>query len=80
MTNEVQNIIDFLDLTPHPEGGYFKEIYRNTGVIPNQYLGTNFEGNRNIATGIYFYYLQIHFRLFIEFNKMKLGIFTKGVL
>ena len=47
-------IIKALELKPHPEGGYFKEVYRSDGQINQSCLGEDFEGNRNYATGIYF--------------------------
>jgi len=50
----VQLLIDKLELLPHPEGGYFKETYRSQGEIPEASLSSDFEGNRNYATGIYY--------------------------
>lgn len=45
-----EQIITQLNLLPHPEGGYYKEIYRS-------HTETSFEGfngNRNICTSIYY--------------------------
>ena len=39
-------IINTLGLSPHPEGGYFKETYRSTGVISTL--------QRNYSTAIYY--------------------------
>ncbi len=45
----VKDIINILNLSPHPEGGYFKETYRATEITKNS------ENNpRNISTAIYF--------------------------
>ena len=42
--------IDHYQMQTHPEGGYFKEIYRNNETcIPN-----NSNDTRNLATSIYF--------------------------
>ncbi len=30
---KIEYIIDIIDLKAHPEGGYFKKIYRNFSVI-----------------------------------------------
>ncbi|AGC78239.1 hypothetical protein LX97_02966 [Nonlabens dokdonensis] len=49
-----QQIIDKLELQPHPEGGYFKETYRSTGKIPQESLGDGYSGKRNFSTCIYF--------------------------
>jgi len=48
-------IIAFLNLTPHPkEGGYFKEIYRSSEVIPEKALPSRYKGIRSLATAIYY--------------------------
>lgn len=43
-----------LNLSPHPEGGWFRELYRNNVEIPEEITGTAYKGNRNLATSIYF--------------------------
>lgn len=43
-----------LALQPHPEGGYFREIYRATDQIPATALPTRYHGPRALATSIYF--------------------------
>lgn len=39
-------------MTPHPEGGFYKETYRSDGLIPAQALPHNFTGNRSYCTAI----------------------------
>ncbi|MFH0735742.1 MAG: cupin domain-containing protein [bacterium] len=46
--------IEKLDLTPHPEGGYFKEVYRSNEIINIQGLPQRYGGERNFGTSIYF--------------------------
>ncbi|MEY4669068.1 MAG: hypothetical protein RL518_1767 [Pseudomonadota bacterium] len=46
--------VSALSLAPHPEGGFFKETYRASAVIPVGALGDRFSGPRNVATGIYY--------------------------
>lgn len=46
--------IDKLQLQKHPEGGWFKEIYRSNEVIPASVLTTGFSGSRSISTSIYY--------------------------
>lgn len=48
MNNRIQHLIDTLQLKPHPEGGYYREVYRSEPSIstPN--------GERNLMTSIYF--------------------------
>lgn len=46
--------IEKLHLTPHPEGGYFTEIYRAEGVIAKDSLPLRYAGGRAYATTIYY--------------------------
>ncbi len=43
-------IIEKLDMTPHPEGGYFKEIYRSIDTVYSK----NASSERSALTDIYF--------------------------
>jgi predicted cupin superfamily sugar epimerase len=49
-----EECIHYLNLQPHPEGGWFKEIYRNNEIITDIELNTKYSGKRNLATSIYF--------------------------
>jgi uncharacterized protein len=42
-----------LELKPHPEGGYYREIYRGDELI-SKGLPERFEGNRSLYSSIYF--------------------------
>lgn len=46
--------IEHLKLTPHPEGGFYRETYRSVGGIPAGALAPEFDGPRDFATAIYF--------------------------
>ncbi|MGH2563798.1 MAG: cupin domain-containing protein [Ginsengibacter sp.] len=46
--------IKYLQLQPHPEGGYFKETYRAEESIPTVALPIRFTGERNFSTSIYY--------------------------
>ena len=51
--SNVSNIIQKLGLLPHPEGGFYKEVYRSEGKHP--FAGTlDFPQQRNYCTSIYF--------------------------
>jgi uncharacterized protein len=52
--NSVEKIISYLELKPHPEGGYFKETYRSEGEINQNSLNPEYNGKRNYSTCIYF--------------------------
>ncbi len=52
MSSRKQTLIDALQLQPHPEGGFYKELYRSDGVIET---GTgSFPDKRNFCTSIYY--------------------------
>lgn len=46
--------IGLLSLRPHPEGGYFREVYRSRETIEGDALPARFKGSRSFSTGIYF--------------------------
>lgn len=45
MNEKIIELIDTLELQPHPEGGFYKETYRSDQVLEN---------DRNLMTSIYF--------------------------
>lgn len=49
-----QDYIKTLGLLPHPEGGYFKEIYRAAGIISQPNLPMRYSGGRAYSTSIYY--------------------------
>ena len=51
---KAQYWIDGLSLNRHPEGGWYKELYRSNEVIALSHLPSRFSGNRAFATSIYF--------------------------
>lgn len=47
--------IKLLNMTSHPEGGYYKEFYRSQKLIePGNSVLKGYKGERNLATSIYF--------------------------
>lgn len=46
--------IQKLQLIRHPEGGYYKEVYKNEESITSSQLKSDYEGKRPLATSIYF--------------------------
>lgn len=74
----INEIIEKLDLQTHPEGGYFKEVYRSNGTIPKTVLGNNYSGPRNYATSIYFLLTSDNFSAFHKINQDETWHFYKG--
>ncbi len=52
--NTVNYWIEKLELTKHPEGGYFKEVYRSDENMEESALPERYRGERAFATSIYF--------------------------
>jgi hypothetical protein len=46
--------IERLGLAPHPEGGYFREVYRSADRIAAPGLPSRYAGPRSLATSIYY--------------------------
>ncbi len=61
-------IINQLNLQPHPEGGFYKEVYRSKEVITREFLPLIFSGSRSFSTSIYFL---IKAENFSAFHKIK---------
>ena len=49
-----QWIIEALGLEAHPEGGFYKETYRNAEQIPGDALPVRYRGERALSTAIYY--------------------------
>lgn len=51
---EVKQLIDRLELSPHPEGGWYRETWRSDVVLPRAALPGNYDGDRRALTSILF--------------------------
>ncbi|MGX1931049.1 cupin domain-containing protein [Flagellimonas sp. 2504JD4-2] len=76
--NEVDFLIKKFDLQPHPEGGYFKETYRSSGVIEQTALPLSYQGARNHATCIYFLLTSNTFSAFHKIIQDEIWHFYAG--
>jgi uncharacterized protein len=54
MYPKVQKYINQLQLKKHPEGGYFKEVYRSGERILPTHLPKRYKSSRSFSTSIYF--------------------------
>lgn len=52
--SEAAQWIESLQLQPHPEGGWFREVYRAQESIPSRCLPDRFSGDRCFSTAIYY--------------------------
>lgn len=71
-------LIKKLHLTQHPEGGYFKEIYRSTATIDKKSLPDCYNGARNYCTSIYFLLTSDDFSAFHKINQDETWHFYEG--
>jgi predicted cupin superfamily sugar epimerase len=70
--------IEKLNLQKHPEGGYFKEVYRADEIIPKHGLHKRYSGERNHATSIYFLITSNEFSAFHRIKSDETWHFYTG--
>lgn len=75
--SKAQYFVDELGLLPHPEGGWYKQTYRSSGVIPSDVL-QNFEGDRFYSTAIYFLLTKTNFSAFHRIKSDEMWHFYAG--
>lgn len=78
MTNTIEEIVNQLELQPHPEGGYFKETYRSFGEINEDSLAQGYKGKRNYSTCIYFLLTSDNFSAFHRVKQDEIWHFYDG--
>lgn len=78
MAANQQALIKHLELLPHPEGGFYKEVYRSKEVIPTSALAEKYEGERNVCTSIYFMLTSGNFSAFHRINQDEIWHFYQG--
>lgn len=77
MKIDYKNIVEKLELLPHPEGGFYKEEYRSKGIIPKDAI-PNFKGDRNYCTSIYFLLTSANFSGFHRIQQDEIWHFYSG--
>jgi uncharacterized protein len=70
--------ISRLELKPHPEGGWFKEIYRSGEILDAACLPDGTSGPRNLCTSIYFLLESSNFSAFHRLRSDELWHFYSG--
>jgi len=66
--NTAKDWITKLELLPHPEGGYYKEVYRANEKIDKAGLPSRYSSERAFATSIYYL---LESGQFSSFHKLK---------
>ena len=70
--------VDKLKLNKHPEGGYFKEVYRSNEIISKKGLPLRYSSFRAFSTSIYFLLDGKDFSAFHRLKSDELWHFYKG--
>jgi predicted cupin superfamily sugar epimerase len=78
MPKDAQYWIEKLTLSPHPEGGYFRQTYRADLMIAKEALPPNFTGPRSASTAIYFLLDSENFSAFHRLRSDELWHFYAG--
>ncbi len=60
-SEQVEQLIQALQLRPHPEGGFFRETYRSTEQLHSNALSDRYVGPRAVSTCIYYMLTRISF-------------------
>lgn len=64
MDDAIKGIVDRFGLVPHPEGGYFREVYRASAEIVHPGVPANHQATRSTGTLIYYLLAAAQFSAF----------------
>jgi predicted cupin superfamily sugar epimerase len=78
MNKKAMEYITKLQLKPHPEGGFYKEMYRAGGLILSEHLPRRYKSSRAFSTSIYFLLERNQFSSFHKLKSDELWHFYDG--
>lgn len=78
MVRNAQYWIDHLKLSKHPEGGYFKEVYRSNEFVNIKSLPDRYTSFRSFSTSIYFLLKSDEFSAFHRLKSDEIWHFYEG--
>jgi len=73
---KAEQIIQLLNLFPHPEGGYYNETYRSSETFEG--INDQFPSGRNFSTAIYFLLIKNKFSAFHRIRSDEIWHFYSG--
>lgn len=76
--DKAEILINKLGLEKHPEGGWFREIYRSKEETKKTHLPERFSGSRNHSTSIYFLLTSGEFSAFHRIKSDEVWHFYEG--
>ncbi len=74
-----EKLIGDLKLQAHPEGGWYKEVYRSEMQIVQSGLPASFNGDRNALTSIYYLLANNQFSAFHKIKSPEVWYFHQGM-
>jgi uncharacterized protein len=75
---QAESLVEKLKLQPHPEGGWFSEIYRSAEVIPAAFLPERFGDDHAFSTSIYYLLQNDDFSAFHRIKSDEIWHFYLG--
>jgi uncharacterized protein len=78
MINDAGQFIEYFNLIPHPEGGYYRDTYQSTEFIQEECLPLRFSGVRHYSTAIYYLLKGDQFSAFHRLLSDELWHFYSG--
>lgn len=78
MGQNAKKLIQHLGLKPHPEGGYYKEIYRSDLYFDARKVSDRFPGPRCCSTSIYYLLNDLDFSAFHRIKADEIWHFYSG--
>lgn len=78
MRVSTDSIIKKLKLKPHPEGGYYRQVYKSDGYIPPETIYGHFQGKRAYSTAIYYLLQSDEFSAFHKIKQDEIWHYYSG--
>ena len=78
MIHTAQHWISKLELIKHPEGGYYKEVYRSNEFVHKKNLPDRYSSFRSFSTSIYFLLESNEFSAFHRLKSDEIWHFYEG--
>ena len=75
---EIVELIERLQLQPHPEGGFYRETWRSDLCLPQSILPTEYTGDRSAGTAILFLLPTGHFSRWHRVRSAELWFHQAG--
>jgi uncharacterized protein len=75
---EIVQLIDKLQLQPHPEGGFYRETWRSNLCLPQSILPSEYTGDRSAGTSILFLLPTGHFSRWHRVRSAELWFHQAG--